>query len=180
MPIRDVEAFGLPRDRPPLVLANRGANGIDGVVSTALGVALASEGPTVALVGDLAFFHDVSALMRSERLDADLTVVIADNGGGGIFSFLPPASALDGATFDRLFGTPQTSDPAAVAAGFGWAVDDLAPGVGAGAFDHVLDHRITSGGLSVICVRLPGRSENVAAHDRAHTAIIRAVDGPAR
>jgi 2-succinyl-5-enolpyruvyl-6-hydroxy-3-cyclohexene-1-carboxylate synthase len=177
MPVRDVEAFGLPRDRPPRVLANRGANGIDGVMSTALGVALASRGPTVALVGDLAFFHDVSALVRANDLDADLTVVVADNAGGGIFSFLAPATVLDEPSFDRLFGTPQSSDPGAVATGFGWSLDDLGPDVVADELDRALDHRLSEGGMSVIRVRLPGRAENVAVHDRINTAIVRAVEG---
>jgi 2-succinyl-5-enolpyruvyl-6-hydroxy-3-cyclohexene-1-carboxylate synthase len=177
MPVRDLEAFGLPRDQPPKVVANRGANGIDGVISTALGVALATGGPTVALVGDLAFFHDVSALVRAHDLAADLTVVVADNAGGGIFSFLAPATVLDETSFDRLFGTPQSPDPAAVATGLGWSVDDLGPGVVAGELDRALDRRLSEGGMSVIRVRLPGRAENVAVHDRINSAIVRAVDG---
>ena len=84
----------------------------------------------MALVGDLAFLHDVSALVRAEGLTAPLTVVVADNGGGGIFSFLDPASALDADAFDALFGTPQTADVAAVAAGFGWPVDEWAVDAG--------------------------------------------------
>jgi 2-succinyl-5-enolpyruvyl-6-hydroxy-3-cyclohexene-1-carboxylate synthase len=176
MPVRDLEAFGLPRARPPRVLSNRGANGIDGVVSTALGVALASSTPTVALVGDLAFLHDVSALVCSEGIDADLTVVVADNGGGGIFSFLPPASALDAATFDELFGTPQTPDPAAVAAGLGWPVDEVGPESPPGTFEGLLDHRVGSGGLSVIRVLLPDRDENVAVHARVNDAVADALD----
>ncbi len=174
MPVRDVEAFGLPRHRPPRVLANRGANGIDGVVSTAIGVAMAGGGPTVALVGDLAFLHDVSALVRSDGSGLDLTIVVADNAGGGIFSFLAPATTLDPSTFELLFGTPQTPDPAAVAAGFGWEVDDLGPGTVLADFDAALDRRM-AGGMSVIRVRLPGRSENVTLHDRINATIARAV-----
>ncbi len=105
--------------------------------------------------------------------------MVADNGGGGIFSFLPPASSLDGVTFDRLFGTPQACDPAAVAAGFGWAVDDVGEGAALADLDRVLGARLASGGPSVICVRLPGRSENVTAHERANAAIVGAVEGSA-
>ncbi len=176
MPVRDLEAYGLPRARPPRVLANRGANGIDGVVSTALGVALAAGGPTVALVGDLAFLHDASALVRTAELEANLTVVVADNAGGGIFSFLPPARSLGDAPFDRLFGTPQSSDPAEVATGFGWPVDDLGPGASLDAFDNALDRRLAEGGMAVIRVRLPDRSDNVALHDRIIDAVVAAVD----
>jgi len=79
------------------VLANRGVNGIDGVTSTARGVAAAGEAPVVALVGDLAFLHDVSGLVRSPGAPAGATctLVVVDNGGGAIFSFLPQAEALD-------------------------------------------------------------------------------------
>ncbi len=128
MPVRDVEAFAAPRAAPPRVLANRGANGIDGVVSTAIGVSLGGPGPVVALVGDLAFLHDASALVGAGGAAPACTVVVADNGGGGIFSFLPQAGILDGGTFESLFGTPQAPDVAAVAAGFGLEVDDVADG----------------------------------------------------
>ncbi len=176
MPVRDIEAFAGPRDRPPRVLANRGANGIDGVVSTAVGVALAGPGPTVALVGDLAFLHDVSALVAAEGEDVDLTVVVADNGGGGIFSFLEPAAVLDPGLFDTLFGTPQGSDPAAVAAGFGWPVDDVGAESGPGGLERALARRIATGSRGVIRVQLPGRAANVDHHRRINAAVVHAVD----
>ena len=155
MPVRDLEAFAPSRHEPPRVLANRGANGIDGVVSTALGVAVASSGPTVALVGDLAFFHDVSALVRAEGMTASLTVVVADNDGGGIFSFLDQAAAFDTHSFDLLFGTPQLPDVASVAAGFGWPVDECGPAAATG-LEEALDRRLAGASMSVIRVGLPG------------------------
>jgi 2-succinyl-5-enolpyruvyl-6-hydroxy-3-cyclohexene-1-carboxylate synthase len=176
MPVRDVEAFGLPRDEPPRVLANRGANGIDGVVSTALGIALAA-GPTVALVGDLAFLHDVSALVVADGAPAPLTVVVADNGGGGIFSFLPPVSSLDPDTFEHLFGTPQSADVAAVAAGFGWAVEEIDDRSGPDALAAALARGASRRGGTVVRVRLPDRAANVVAHDGLNGAIAVAVDG---
>ncbi len=174
MPVRDVEAFSslaMPR-----VFANRGANGIDGVVSTAWGVALAA-GPTVALVGDLAFLHDVSALVGPADQDAPLTVVVADNGGGGIFSFLPPATKLEPDTFDRLFGTPQSADVAAVAAGFGWVIEEIGHQSGPDALTGALGRAAARGGRTVVRVRLPDRAANVVAHDRVNAAIVAAVDG---
>ncbi len=177
MPVRDIESFALPRSQPPRVVSNRGANGIDGVVSTALGVALASGGPTVALVGDLAFLHDVSALVRASGSSPDLTVVVADNGGGGIFSFLDPATVLDSGTFETLFGTPQATDPAAVAAGFGWSVITVEAGADPTVFDEAVERGLAEGGCSVVCVRLPGRADNVAEHRRVNDAVVAAVGG---
>jgi len=176
MPIRDIESFAGPRVRPLRVLSNRGANGIDGVVSTATGVALAGPGPTVALVGDLAFLHDVSALVGAEGVDVDLTVVVADNGGGGIFSFLDPASAMDPEMFDTLFATPQAPDPGSVAAGFGWPVDDVGPDAGTAGLEEALARRVGGGSRSVIRVRLPGGAANVAHHHDVGSAVVQAVD----
>jgi 2-succinyl-5-enolpyruvyl-6-hydroxy-3-cyclohexene-1-carboxylate synthase len=176
MPVRDVEAFGAPRADPPRVLVNRGANGIDGVVSTAVGVALAA-GPTVALVGDLAFLHDVSALVDLGGESVPLTVVVADNGGGGIFSFLPPATALDPPMFERLFGTPPSADVAAVAAGFGWEVEEVDGTTDRHGLDRALERARVRGGHTVVRVHLPDRAANVAAHERINAAVVAVVDG---
>ena len=173
MPVRDLEAFATPRVDPPRVVANRGANGIDGVVSTALGVALAA-GPTTVLVGDLAFLHDVSALVGPATERPPLTIVVADNGGGGIFSFLPQANQIGDDRFERLFGTPQSADLAAVARGFGWDVVEIDGADWTGALDAALaPHR----GGRVVVVRLPGRSANVTAHDQVNAVIVDAVAG---
>ncbi len=173
MPVRDVEAFAAPDADGPRILANRGANGIDGVVSTALGVALASGGPTVALVGDLAFLHDVSALVTVAGFSTALTVVVADNAGGGIFNFLPPATELDPGTFETLFATPQAAGVEAVAAGFGWPVEVAAPGR---SLEEALDRALARRGLGVIRVPLPARTENVAIHARINAEVVAAVD----
>ena len=149
------------------------------MVSTAVGVALAGR-PTVALVGDLAFLHDASAMVAGEGEDMDLTVVVADNRGGGIFSFLPAAEVLDPGTFESLFGTPQGPDPAAVASGFGWPVDDLGPDAGPGGLESALARRVGAGSRSVIRVHLPGRTANVHHHRVVQDAVVDAVDSRPR
>ncbi|HEY2200405.1 MAG TPA: 2-succinyl-5-enolpyruvyl-6-hydroxy-3-cyclohexene-1-carboxylic-acid synthase, partial [Solirubrobacteraceae bacterium] len=93
MPVRDIETFWPVRDDPPRVLCNRGANGIDGTVSSAFGVAAAGGGPVVLLIGDVALAHDIGGLLAASRLDLKLTIVLLDNGGGGIFDFLPVSNA---------------------------------------------------------------------------------------
>ncbi|MHB8242547.1 MAG: 2-succinyl-5-enolpyruvyl-6-hydroxy-3-cyclohexene-1-carboxylic-acid synthase [Solirubrobacteraceae bacterium] len=101
MPVRDIETFWPARVDPPRVLCNRGANGIDGIVSSAFGAAAADNGPVVLLIGDVALAHDIGGLLATSRLGLKLTIVLLDNGGGGIFDFLPVSQA----------SMAQTSDP---------------------------------------------------------------------
>jgi 2-succinyl-5-enolpyruvyl-6-hydroxy-3-cyclohexene-1-carboxylate synthase len=163
MPMRDVEWFAPATHAPPRVLANRGANGIDGVVSTALGIA-ASGCRTIALLGDLSFLHDVSGLVHLAGLPC--TFVVVDNGGGGIFSFLPQASALEAPKFEQLFGTPPTADISEVARGFGLEVHEVAT---AQALAAAL--AASGEGPSLLRVKVPSRSENVALHDAVNQAV---------
>ena len=106
MPIRDVEWFYHPPGPGPEVLTNRGANGIDGTVSTALGASLDGK-RTVLLCGDLTFLHDSNALLSAYGHRGDLTVVVINNQGGGIFNHLAVAQS---ARFEQLWGTPQAAD----------------------------------------------------------------------
>lgn len=103
MPIRDVDSFFLNNEKNIKVLANRGANGIDGTVSTALGAALFSQ-PLYLVLGDLTFFHDLNGLLAAKLYDIDIHIIVINNNGGGIFSFLPQAEHA--AKFELLFGTP--------------------------------------------------------------------------
>ncbi len=105
MPIRDCDTYFL--DSPSVrILANRGANGIDGVISTAAGASTAGK-PTYLVLGDLSFYHDMNGLLAAKNL-LDLTIIIVNNDGGGIFSFLPQAAEKD--YFEQLFGTPHGLD----------------------------------------------------------------------
>jgi 2-succinyl-5-enolpyruvyl-6-hydroxy-3-cyclohexene-1-carboxylate synthase len=122
MPVRDIEWFGAPRTGVA-VHSNRGANGIDGVVSTIVGVAVGAKGaPVIGLLGDLSFLHDASGLVTAASLGVPVTFVVVDNGGGAIFEFLPQAGALDRRSFELLFGTPQKVDLVALAAACGFEV----------------------------------------------------------
>jgi len=119
MPIRDQEAFLPPSDTDALFLCNRGANGIDGLVSSAIGAAHASGRPTTVVTGDLGLLHDVGGLAALGGVSTLVRVVVIDNDGGGIFGFLPQAEALPGAEFEALLGTPRGLDTAKAAALFG-------------------------------------------------------------
>jgi 2-succinyl-5-enolpyruvyl-6-hydroxy-3-cyclohexene-1-carboxylate synthase len=106
MPVRDLDTFVRGDGRCLRVMGNRGASGIDGVVSSALGAAAVSHQPVVLIVGDLSFYHDMNGLMAANQYGLAATIVVLNNDGGGIFSFLPQAETLDRATFESLFGTP--------------------------------------------------------------------------
>ena len=104
------------------MLANRGVAGIDGTISTAVGAALAHGGPAFALMGDLTFLHDLTGLLLGEGEAApDLTVVVPDNDGGGIFAQLEPGEDRYARDYRRVFGTPHGRDLVAVAQALGWA-----------------------------------------------------------
>jgi len=106
MPVRDLDVFGA--DTPARVLANRGINGIDGVIATAHGVALAQPNARVSvLIGDVATIHDIGGLLSAARAGVSLRIIIVNNDGGGIFSRLPIRDALDDAQFETLFHTPH-------------------------------------------------------------------------
>lgn len=176
MPVRDLEWYAPAIDAPPAVYANRGANGIDGVSSTALGLAATGHGPVVAVMGDLAFLHDASALVRSAPGPATpttspCTLVVLDNAGGGIFSFLPHATTVPADQFESLFGTPQATQVTDVARGFGLPVAEVST-------EEELRAALTleqTAPLRVVRVVLPDRGENVAVHDRIHEAVCGAV-----
>ena len=166
MPIRDLDLTMRPRDGLR-IFANRGVSGIDGFVSTAMGVALAYDGPTYALAGDLSLLHDVNGLLGGDR--PDLTLVVVNNDGGGIFSLLPPAIDVDGGSFERLFGTPHGVDISRLAAAYG--VDHeliTAAGELAAAAKQV------PSGVRVVEVRT-NRAENAALHARLREAAAAAV-----
>lgn len=162
MPVRDVEWFGVARADVRHV-ANRGANGIDGVVSTAVGVAAAGVRTTL-LIGDVAFLHDSNGLLGLAERDLDLTIVVLDNDGGGIFSFLPQRRQLPPERFERLFGTPHGLDLVAIA---------LAHGVEASPVS-TLDELAWRSGTRTLVVRTD-RDENVALHDKLHVAVADAI-----
>jgi 2-succinyl-5-enolpyruvyl-6-hydroxy-3-cyclohexene-1-carboxylate synthase len=169
LPVRDLDAFMSPR-RPPRiwnprdllrVIANRGASGIDGLVSTTLGAASGSDGPTVALLGDLSFLSDAGALLWSSRLDVDAVFVVLANGGGQIFSLLDQASLPE---FERLF---LTSHPASIAAVSEAARAGHTPVAAAGDLTRSIEHAIRAGSVQVIEVAID------PARDRARRAELR-------
>lgn len=160
MPIRDVDAFMAPRRERITVLANRGGNGIDGLISSGLGAA-ATGRPVVVLSGDVAALHDLGALATAARLALPITVVVVHNDGGGIFQFLPQAdpNRLDPVVFERHLTTPHGVDFVAVAAALGLeacSVDVCAE----------LESLVAHGGGPRLVELRTDRHENVAVHRR--------------
>ena len=174
MPVRDLDAFGRGDARLLRVLANRGANGIDGVVSSALGAAAASrtrsDGPVVLVIGDLALHHDLNGLVAARLHDLDATIVVINNDGGGIFSFLPQAGQAT--HFEALFGTPHglTFAPLAALYGARYARADTVEALRADVATGLAEP-----GLHLVEVRTD-RERNVALHREAWAAVGAALD----
>ncbi len=167
MPIRDVEWFGTVTPGSQ-VHSNRGANGIDGVVSTAVGIAVASGDPTVVLIGDVALLHDSNGLLGLAGRRANVAVVVTNNDGGSIFSFLPQATSVERETFEMLYGTPHGVSFAHLAAAHGLA--HVAVGDAAS-----LAAAVRAGGPVIIEARFL-RDQNVASHDACNAAVVAAVE----
>ena len=169
MPVRDLDTFGRGASRRVRVLANRGANGIDGVVSAALGAAAASEGPLVLAIGDIALYHDMNGLLAGRQFGVNATVVLINNDGGGIFSFLPQASHPE--HFERLFGTPHGLDFAHAARLYG---AEYCRASSWETFRGALRAGIAGTGLHLVEIRTE-RARNVELHRAAREAVGRAL-----
>ncbi len=175
MPVRDLDAFTPSTSRELRYLGNRGANGIDGLLSTTFGAAAAGGRPVVGVVGDLAFLHDLTAVAAAVRLGLEATIVLVDNDGGGIFSFLPQGTADRPELglpqhYEELFGTPHGLQLGPLVTALGArhvpvGHDDLAVGL------HDAVHRP---GIDVLHLRTE-RARNAALHRAAFAAVTAAL-----
>ncbi|MEI2701892.1 MAG: 2-succinyl-5-enolpyruvyl-6-hydroxy-3-cyclohexene-1-carboxylic-acid synthase [Baekduia sp.] len=168
MPIRDCESFWPVAEHPTHAIANRGANGIDGTIATALGVAAGSGERTTLLIGDVAFSHDLSGLAAGARLGLPLTIVLVDNGGGGIFDFLPVGDAApDG--YERHIGTPPGLDLGGIARACG------AEHAAAETIEALTELIGTDHDGVVVAEVQSDRAANVALHRRVAESVITAL-----
>jgi 2-succinyl-5-enolpyruvyl-6-hydroxy-3-cyclohexene-1-carboxylate synthase len=151
------------------VLANRGANGIDGTVSTAFGCAASGDGPAVLLIGDIALIHDIGGLLAAARHGLKLTIVLLHNDGGGIFDFLP--ASREGAEYVEHVATPHGLDFAHAAALFGLGYE-LAETVE--DFRAALGRALAAERTSIVAVRTD-RAANVALHGAVWDEVARAI-----
>ncbi|GIW12671.1 MAG: 2-succinyl-5-enolpyruvyl-6-hydroxy-3-cyclohexene-1-carboxylate synthase [Tepidiforma sp.] len=163
MPVRDLDDFFGLREGPAELVANRGVNGIDGVMSSAAGAAAAGV-PTVVVVGDVSFLHDLNALWAVREHRLPLLVIVVNNDGGGIFHYLPQSAHRE--QFEQWFATPPRIDPQRAAGLF----DVPAERVSAWSdFRRVLTHWASAPGPRLVEVRTD-RAASVAMHQRAWKA----------
>ena len=169
MPIRDLELYLPARTPLPRVLSNRGANGIDGTVSSAFGVAAAGDRPVVLLIGDVALAHDLGGLLAARRLGLELTIVVLNNDGGGIFHFLPISGDTD--AFEQHIATPHGLRFEHAAALYGLAHERP---VTTSELRSALARSVGSGQTTIIEIATD-RNENVALHRRLADAALAAI-----
>ena len=166
MPIRDQESFLAPGPVDALFLSNRGANGIDGLISSGIGAARASARPTTIVTGDLGLLHDLGGLAALREVETPVRIVVIDNDGGGIFHFLPQQSVLPAGEFEAVFGTPRGVSAARAADLFGLPHRRL------GSLADLPE--ALAAGTGLIEVRTD-RATNVAAHRRLSAAVAAAI-----
>jgi 2-succinyl-5-enolpyruvyl-6-hydroxy-3-cyclohexene-1-carboxylate synthase len=171
MPVRDMESFFPALAREVRITGTRGASGIDGVVSTAVGAAAAGGGPVALLIGDLSFLHDLNGLWALRRHGLSLTVVLVNNDGGGIFSFLAQAEAAP-EHFEQWFGTPHGLDFTHAVALHGGRYRRLDA---AQAWAPSIREALSAEGLTVLEVRTD-RERNVTQHREVWARVQAAVD----
>jgi 2-succinyl-5-enolpyruvyl-6-hydroxy-3-cyclohexene-1-carboxylate synthase len=174
MPVRDIETFWPVRPDPPRVLCNRGASGIDGTVSSAFGATAGGSGPVVLLIGDVALAHDIGGLLAARRLELKLTIVLLENGGGGIFDFLPVSRARMARAEDiytRHVATPTGLDFAEAAALYGLSHERASD---VPEFRAALERALAHANSSIVEVRTE-RAANVEIHERVWDAVSRAL-----
>jgi 2-succinyl-5-enolpyruvyl-6-hydroxy-3-cyclohexene-1-carboxylate synthase len=169
MPIRDMDSFFPPTSKGVRCLANRGASGIDGVVSTALGASTVSQGPTVLVIGDLSFYHDMNGLLAAKRFGLKATIVLINNDGGGIFSFLPQHD--DAQHFEALWGTPHGLDFSHVAGLYGIGFQRVTT---RDEYKAALKASFEADGVQVIEIKTD-REENLRLHQRIWDEVATAV-----
>jgi len=167
MPIRDVEWFGTTTPGVT-VHSNRGTNGIDGVISTAVGVAVTTKARVTVLIGDVACLHDSNGLLALSRRDIDLTIVVTNNDGGSIFSFLPQAQIVSNSDFELLYGTPHGASFEHLAATHGIAYERVTS-------VKDLEATLQRGGTRLIEVPCD-RSANVSQHESLNSAVVANVE----
>ncbi len=169
MPVRDLDTFFWGSERSLRILGNRGANGIDGIISSALGASAIAHGPNVLVLGDLSFFHDMNGLLAAKLHKLNLTIIVINNDGGGIFSFLPQADYPE--HFEQLFGTPIGLDFSHAASLYG------------GHYQHVSDWEqfrgavqrgMHDGGLHIVEVPTE-RESNVHMHRQLWQSVAQAL-----
>ena len=166
MPIRDQESFVGSGEADVLFLCNRGANGIDGLISSGIGAAHGSGRPTTVITGELGLLHDLGSLAALRDVTTPVRIVVIDNGGGGIFHFLPQQSALDAEEFEALFGTPRAVSVERAAALFDLPYRRL------GSLADL--PAALAAGTGLIEVRTD-RATNVAAHRRVTDRVLAAL-----
>jgi 2-succinyl-5-enolpyruvyl-6-hydroxy-3-cyclohexene-1-carboxylate synthase len=165
MPIRDLESFWPVGGRRVRFLSNRGANGIDGFLSSGLGAAAVSDQPVVIVTGDLGFYHDLNGLLATKRHGVRATIIVMNNDGGGIFAFLPQAECGD--AFAEYFLTPHGLDFRGAVEMYGCAFTRIASW---GQFRDAVGTALRADRTSVI--EIPSdRSRNVALHRQLWAAV---------